>query len=60
MWSKIWNLNYDVFLDHDESPDGQWQCQPDGDGVDKVAEVTMEQHKVAPTFRKLKQNKMSC
>ena len=40
-------------LDHDEPPDGQGQGEPDGDGVDVVAEVHVEQHKVAPSLGQL-------
>ena len=37
-------------LDHDEPPDSQRQCQPDGDSVDHDTEVGVEQKKYCPSM----------
>ena len=39
--------------DHDEPPDGEAECQPDGDRVDHDAEVDMEQQEHRPAQREL-------
>ena len=41
-------------LDHYEPADGQREGEPDGDGVDHDAEVSVEQQKGCPSERKLK------
>ena len=43
-------------LDHDEPPDGERERQEDGDRVDKVAEVHVKLHEVAPALRELQAN----
>ena len=42
-----------VVLDHDEPPDCQDQCVPDGHGVHDVGEVDMEQQEHGPGVRVL-------
>ena len=45
-----------MIFDHDVSPDGETQSQPDRDGVNHEREVDVEQHHHPPAPAPLQQN----
>ena len=49
-------LSQRMIFNHDVSPDGETQSQPDGDGVNHEREVDVEQHHHPPAPAPLQQN----